>query len=157
MRNPKCNSSFTQEAIIVHKNIDISIAVAVDGGLLTPVIKNPSTKGLAKLSFETKALIQKAHDGKLKPEEYNGGTFTISNLGMFGIESFNSIINAPQSGILSVGAYFQKPVVENNLIQVANILPLTLAIDHRCIDGAPAAIFLNDLKSILENPVELML
>ena len=138
-------------------SVDISIAVAIDGGLITPVIKNPLVKGLAVLSNEILELVKKARNGKLLPEEYKGGTFTISNLGMFGVKSFNSIINPPQSGILSVGSFEQRPIANDGQVSLAQIMTLTLAIDHRCIDGATAAIFLKDLKTIIENPARLML
>ena len=156
-RNPECNVSFTEEAILEYDRVDISFAVAVEGGLITPVIKNPAEKGLKLISGETRDLIIRAKAGKLKPEEYQGGTFTISNLGMYGIKNFNSIINTPQSGILSVGSCDQRPIVKCGIVKIATMMSVTLAIDHRCIDGAPAASLLNDLKAIIENPVCLML
>ena len=109
------------------------------------------------ISIEVKELAGKARDGKLKPEEYQGGTFTISNLGMFGVKSFNSIINPPQAGILSVGAGEQRPVVKDGALAIATVMSLTLAVDHRCIDGTPAAAMMKDLKAILEDPMQLML
>ena len=156
-RNPKCNVCFTEEAILEFDQVDISFAVSIDGGLITPVIRNPVTKGLSLIAEESKALIKKAREGNLRPEEYQGGTFTISNLGMYGIKSFNSIINSPQSAILSVGSSEPRPIVKNDLIKIATVMSLTLAIDHRCIDGAPAAILLKEIKTIIENPVSLML
>lgn len=156
-RNPACNAAYTDEAILRFKRVDISIAVAIEGGLITPVVKDAGAKGLATLSEEVKTLAAKARDGKLQPEEYQGGTFTISNLGMFGVKSFNSIINPPQGGILSVGAGEQRPVVKDGALAIATVMSLTLAVDHRCIDGAPAAAMMKDLKAILEDPIQLML
>ena len=156
-RNPDCNAGYTDEAILKFNRVDISIAVAIEGGLITPVIKDVGSKGLVTLSEEVKTLAEKARDGKLQPEEYQGGTFTISNLGMFGVRSFNSIINPPQGGILSVGAGEQRAVVKNGALAIATVMSLTLAVDHRCIDGAPAAALMKDLKAILEDPLQLML
>ncbi len=156
-RNPDCNAAYTDEAILRFKRVDISIAVAIEGGLITPVVKDAGGKGLATLSEEVKTLAGKARDGKLQPEEYQGGTFTVSNLGMFGVKSFNSIINPPQGGILSVGAGEQRAVVKDGALAIATVMSLTLAVDHRCIDGAPAAAMMKDLKTILEDPIQLML
>ncbi|HEY9163683.1 MAG TPA: pyruvate dehydrogenase complex dihydrolipoamide acetyltransferase [Magnetovibrio sp.] len=156
-RVPECNASFTDDAILRHDQVDMSIAVAIDGGLITPIVFDCANKGLAQVSQEIKALAKKARDGKLMPEEFQGGTFTISNLGMFGVKSFNSIINPPQGGILSVGAGEQRPVVKNGQLSIANVVTLTLAVDHRCIDGAMAAAFAKELKAVIENPVALML
>ena len=156
-RVPDCNVAFTDNAILKFKRVDMAIAVAVDGGLITPIIKDAASKGLATLSNEAKDLASRARDGKLAPEEYQGGTFTISNLGMFGIKSFNSIINPPQGGILSVGAGEQRPVVKNGALAIATVVTLTLAVDHRCIDGATGAAFIKELKSLIEDPISLML
>jgi len=156
-RNPDCNAAFTDNAVLKFKRVDISIAVAIEGGLITPIVKDAGGKGLATISEEVKALAGKARDGKLQPEEYQGGTFTISNLGMFGVKSFNSIINPPQGGILSVGAGEQRAVVKDGALAIATVMSLTLAVDHRCIDGAPAAAMMKDLKAILEDPIQLML
>ena len=156
-RNPDVNAAFTKDAVLKFKRVDISIAVAIEGGLITPVIKDAGSKGLATISADARELAAKARDGKLQPEEYQGGTFTISNLGMFGVKSFNSIINPPQGGILSVGAGELRPVVKDGALSMATVMSLTLAVDHRCIDGAPAAAFTRDLKAILEDPIQLML
>jgi pyruvate dehydrogenase E2 component (dihydrolipoamide acetyltransferase) len=156
-RVPGCNVAYTDDAILRFKRVDISIAVAIEGGLITPIIKDAGSKGLAAISEDAKALAAKARDGKLQPEEFQGGTFTISNLGMFGVKSFNSIINPPQGGILSVGAGEERPVVRNGKIAIANVMSLTLAVDHRCIDGAMAAGFMKELKAILQDPIQLML
>ena len=156
-RQPDCNVAYTDDAILKFNRADISMAVAVDGGLITPIIKDAGSKGLAKISEEAKELAGKARDGKLQPQEYQGGTFSISNLGMFGVKSFNSIINAPQGGILSVGAGEQRAVVKDGALAVATLMSVTLAVDHRCIDGATAAAFVKELKGILEDPLQLML
>ena len=156
-RVPSCNVSFTDEAILFYKQVDISFAVSIDGGLITPIIKDVVNKSFSAISRETKELVKQAKAGKLKPEDYEGGTFTISNMGMFGIKSFNSIINPPQAAILSVGAGQISPVVDNGSISTATIMNVTLAVDHRCIDGATAADFIRELKSIIEEPLQFML
>ncbi|WP_419796798.1 MAG: pyruvate dehydrogenase complex dihydrolipoamide acetyltransferase [Terasakiella sp.] len=156
-RVPDCNVAFTDGAILKFKRVDMAIAVAVEGGLITPIIKDAASKGLATLANEAKDLAARARDGKLAPEEYQGGTFTISNLGMFGIKSFNSIINPPQGGILSVGAGEQRPVVKDGALAVATVVTLTLAVDHRCIDGSTGAAFIKELKTLIEDPIALML
>ncbi|MEQ9558844.1 MAG: pyruvate dehydrogenase complex dihydrolipoamide acetyltransferase [Rhodospirillales bacterium] len=156
-RCPDVNVSYTDDAILKFKRADVSIAVAIEGGLITPIIKDAGSLGLAAISAKAKELAGKARDGKLQPEEFQGGTFTISNLGMFGVKSFNSIINPPQGGILSVGAGEQRPVVKNGALAVATVMSLTLAVDHRCIDGAAAAGFAKELKAILEDPIQLLL
>ncbi len=156
-RVPDCNVAYTDGAILKFKQVDMAIAVAVDGGLITPIIKDAASKGLATLANEAKDLAGRAREGKLSPEEYQGGTFTISNLGMFGIKSFNSIINPPQGGILSIGAGDQRPVVKDGALAVATVVTLTLAVDHRCIDGAAGAAFIKELKGLIEDPIALML
>lgn len=156
-RVPECNVSFNADSILFFNSQDIAVAVAVDGGLVTPVIIDAASKGLGVISIEMRELASKARQGKLLPDEYTGGTFTISNLGMYGIKSFNSIINAPQGAILSVGASETRPVVIDNAISIASMMTLTLAVDHRCIDGANAALFVGELKKILEEPLQLML
>jgi pyruvate dehydrogenase E2 component (dihydrolipoamide acetyltransferase) len=156
-RVPACNAAYTDDAILQFKRVDISIAVAIEGGLITPIIKDAGSKGLAAISEDAKALAAKARDGKLQPEEFQGGTFTISNLGMFGVKSFNSIINPPQGGILSVGAGEERPVVKGGKLAVSTVMSLTLAVDHRCIDGAVAAALMKELKTILQDPIQLML
>ena len=156
-RCPDVNVSYTDDAILKFKRADVSVAVAIEGGLITPIIKDAGSLGLAAISAKAKELAGKARDGKLAPEEFQGGTFTISNLGMFGVKSFNSIINPPQGGILSVGAGEQRPVVKNGALAVATVMSLTLAVDHRCIDGATAAGFAKELKAILEDPIQLLL
>lgn len=119
---PEANSSWTDEAILIYNNVDVAVAVAVDGGLLTPIVKNADQKSIPAISNEVKSLVKKARDGKLQPEEFQGGSFSISNLGMYGIDSFSAIINPPQSCILAVGAGVQKPVIEDGEIAVATIM-----------------------------------
>lgn len=156
-RQPDCNVAYTDDAILKFDRVDISMAVAIDGGLITPIIKDAGSKGLATISSDSKELAGKARDGKLQPHEYQGGTFSISNLGMFGVKSFNSIINSPQGGILSVGGAEQRPIVKDGALAIASIMSLTLAVDHRCIDGGTAAGLMKELKGILEDPLQLML
>ncbi len=156
-RWPYCNAAYTEDAILKFDRVDISMAVAIEGGLITPIIKDAGSKGLAAISADAKELAGKARDGKLQPEEFQGGTFTISNLGMFGVKSFNSIINPPQGGILSVGVGEERAVVRDGKLSVSTIMSLTLAVDHRCIDGALAAAFMKELKGIIEDPIQLML
>ncbi len=155
---PEINVIWNNDTIRHFNNIDISIAVAIDGGLVTPVIKNANKKSLGQISQEIKDLSNRAKEKKLTPEEYNGGTLTISNLGMFGVNSFLSIINSPQSSILSIGAT-QKEVIINeyNFIHSADTLNIGYAIDHRVIDGAVAAKFLKQLKANLETPALIFL
>ena len=156
-RVPACNASYTDEATLIYKRADISVAVAIEGGLITPVVRDAGNKGLAAISAEVKALALRARDGQLQPEEYQGGTFTISNLGMFGVRSFTSILNPPQGAILSVGAGEERPVIKSGALATATVMTLTLAVDHRCIDGATAAAFTKELKAILEEPLQFML
>lgn len=156
-RQPDCNVAYTDDAILKFDRVDMAMAVAVEGGLITPIIKDAGSKGLATISSESKELAGKAREGKLQPHEYQGGTFSISNLGMFGVKSFNSIINSPQGGILSVGGAEQRPVVKDGALAIASIMSLTLAVDHRCIDGGTAAGLMKELKGILEDPLQLML
>ena len=155
--NPISNSSWVNEKIIRYNSVDVSIAVALDEGLITPIVKNADSKGLIEISKEIKVLAQKAKNGKLLPEEYNGGTISISNLGMFGISEFSAIINPPQSSILAVGAIKKKPFIVDEEVKVANILKSTLSADHRILDGAVAGKLLKDFHDIVENPFSLWL
>ena len=156
-RVPSCNVSYTDEATLFYKKIDISFAVSIDGGIITPIIKDVANKGFSAIAKETKELVKRARAGELQPNEYEGGTFTVSNMGMLGVLSFNSIINPPQAAILSVGAGKVSPVVTNGVLSTATVMKLTLAVDHRCIDGATAAEFLGELKLILEEPLQFLL
>lgn len=157
-QNPIINSSFTEEEIILKEEINIGLAVALDDGLIVPVIKNADRKGLIEIAKETSELIAKARDRKLLPDDYYGGTFTISNLGMYDIENFSAIINQPETAILAVGKMMKKPVAaENDEIVVKPMMNLTLSCDHRAIDGAAGAKFLQNLKQILEEPINMIL
>jgi pyruvate dehydrogenase E2 component (dihydrolipoamide acetyltransferase) len=153
---PEANASYTPEGIAMHHHADIAVAVAVDGGLITPIIRKAETKGLAQISAEMKDLAQRAKDKKLKPEEFQGGTFSISNLGMFGIKSFASIINEPQGAIMSVGAGEQRAVVKNGQLAVATVMTVTLTCDHRVVDGSVGAKFLAAFKPLIEEPLTLI-
>lgn len=154
---PGVNVAWTEAAVLQFSQADISFAVAVPEGLITPVIRNADCKNLLLISSETHALVEKARKGKLLPSEYKGGTFSISNLGMSGVKGFTSIINPPQSAILSVGAAEQRPVVKHGQITIATVMSLTLAVDHRCIDGVVAAEFMTSFKKIVEAPLKILL
>ena len=153
---PEANASYTPEGIAMHHNADVSMAVAIDGGLITPIIKKAETKGLAQIATESKDLAKRARDRKLKPEEFQGGTFSVSNLGMFGIKQFTSIINEPQGCIMSVGAGEQRAVVKDGQIVAATVMTVTLTCDHRVVDGATGARFLQAFKPLIEDPVAML-
>ncbi len=155
-KNPKVNSSWLGDTIRYNNVINIGIAVAVPDGLLVPVVRNADQKGMAQIGAEVKDFAQKAKDKKLQPADWEGNTFTISNLGMFGIEEFTAIINSPDSCILAVGGIKQVPVVKNNQVVPGNVMKVTLSCDHRVVDGATGAAFLQDLKKNLENPVMML-
>jgi pyruvate dehydrogenase E2 component (dihydrolipoamide acetyltransferase) len=154
---PMVNVSWTDAAMRVYKSIDVSVAVAIDGGLITPIVRNADHKGLAEISVEMKDLAARARDGKLAPEEYQGGGFSISNLGMFGVKDFSAIINPPQSCILAVGAGEQRPIVKDGALSVATVMSCTLSVDHRAVDGALGAQFLQAFKGMIEDPLTMML
>jgi pyruvate dehydrogenase E2 component (dihydrolipoamide acetyltransferase) len=156
MRVPEANASYTPEGIAMHKHADIAMAVAVPGGLITPIIRACETKGLAQIATEAKDLAERARNKKLKPEEFQGGTFSVSNLGMFGIKSFASIINEPQGAILSVGAGEKRPVVRGDKLEIATVMTVTLTCDHRVVDGATGAKWLAAFKPLLEDPITLI-
>jgi pyruvate dehydrogenase E2 component (dihydrolipoamide acetyltransferase) len=151
------NSTYTEEAIIQYDDVDISIAVAIPDGLITPIIRKADALGLAAISNKMKDLGARAKAGKLKPDEFQGGGFSISNLGMFGIAEFSAIINPPQSAILAVGAGEKRAVVKNDQLTIATMMTVTLSCDHRVVDGALGAEFLSTLKGIIEEPLSLML
>nr|WP_313041118.1 pyruvate dehydrogenase complex dihydrolipoamide acetyltransferase [Brevundimonas diminuta] len=153
---PEANASYTPEGIAMHHNADVSMAVAIDGGLITPIIRKAETKGLAQIATESKDLAKRARERKLKPEEFQGGTFSVSNLGMFGIKQFTSIINEPQGCIMSVGAGEQRPVVKDGQIVPATVMTVTLTCDHRVVDGATGARFLQAFKPLIEDPVAML-
>ncbi|MEO1029103.1 MAG: pyruvate dehydrogenase complex dihydrolipoamide acetyltransferase [Pseudomonadota bacterium] len=159
MAEPDCNASFTDVGIAYHKAAHISVAVAIDGGLITPVIRDAQAKGLAQISAEMKDLATRARDRKLRPDEYMGGTFSLSNLGMFGIKNFGSIINPPEGMIMSVGAGAKQPVVANDgtSIVAATVMSVTLSCDHRVIGGAEGAKWLQAFKRFVEAPESMLL
>jgi pyruvate dehydrogenase E2 component (dihydrolipoamide acetyltransferase) len=150
---PEANASWNDEEILMYNNVDISVAVAIDGGLITPIIRNADQKELTNISAEMKDLAAKAKSGSLKPEEYQGGGFSISNLGMYGIKNFNAIINPPQGCILSVGASSKRTVVIDEKIEIRTIMDVNLSCDHRVIDGAVGATFLSAFKKYIEAPI----
>ncbi len=154
---PAANVAWTDAAILQYEHADISVAVATPNGLITPVIKKAEDKGMQQISSEMKDLATRARDGKLKPEEFQGGTFSISNLGMYGIKDFQAIINPPQACILAVGAGIEKPVVENGEIKIRTIMSCTLSVDHRAVDGVVGAEYLQVFKKYIENPVTMLL
>lgn len=156
-KHPQVNSTWKGEETILHGDINIGVAVAVEDGLLVPVIRNTDFKSFAEISAEVKDMAKRARERKLKADEMEGSTFSISNLGMYGIESFTSIINQPNSCILSVGAIIQKPIVKNGQIVIGNTMKLCLACDHRTVDGATGAQFLQTLVTYLENPITMFI
>ncbi|WP_431166254.1 2-oxo acid dehydrogenase subunit E2 [Tenacibaculum halocynthiae] len=155
-KHPQVNTSWTDNTTLFHSHIHVGVAVAVDEGLVVPVVKHTDALSLTQIGGSVRDLAGKARSKKIKPNEMQGSTFTVSNLGMFGIESFTSIINQPNSAILSVGAIIEKPVVKNGQIVVGNTMKLTLACDHRTVDGAVGAQFLQTLKTFIENPVTML-
>jgi pyruvate dehydrogenase E2 component (dihydrolipoamide acetyltransferase) len=156
-RVPKVNASYTEDATILYHDIDISVAVSIPDGLITPIIRRADQKGLAAISTEMKDLAARAKSGKLKPEEFQGGGFSISNMGMYGVSNFAAIINPPQAAILAVAAGQKRPVVKDGQLAVATVMTCTLSVDHRVVDGALGAEWLAAFKRIVEDPLSLML
>lgn len=156
-QHPTINSSWLGDVIRRNHHIHIGVAVAVDEGLLVPVVRFADTKGLIQIGAEVKEFAQKANDKKLQPSDWEGNTFTISNLGMFGIEAFTAIVNPPDSCILAVGGIKQVPVVKNGQVVAGNVMKVTLSCDHRVVDGASGAKFLQTFKNYMENPVNMLL
>ncbi len=154
---PSVNATWNGEFIRKYHRVDIAIAVAIKSGLITPVIRNADNKGLAQVSAEMKDLAARAQDGKLLPEEYQGGGFTISNMGMLGVREFAAIINPPQSAILAVGAGEQCPVVKGGALAIATVMSCTLSADHRIVDGAVGAEFMAVFKKLIEEPLTMLL
>ncbi len=152
MAVPAINASFGGDHIVRFGSVGLSVAIAIEDGLVTPVVKNAETKSLLQISREVKDFAVRAKDRKLRPDEFDGGTITISNLGAWGIESFDAIVNPPQAAILSVGAVIEKPVVKNGQIVVGQRVNLGLSCDHRVVDGAVAAAFLSEIKKLIESP-----
>lgn len=155
-KHPQVNSQWKDDAMMLHHHVHVGVAVAVEDGLVVPVLKYADQMSLTQIGAQVKEMAGKARNKKLQPQEMEGSTFTVSNLGMFGIQSFTSIINQPNSAILSVGAIEQKPVVDNGQIVVGNTMTVTLACDHRTVDGATGAQFLQTLRSYIENPVTML-
>lgn len=154
---PEANASWTDDAILQYNNIDISVAVAIDGGLITPIIRNADQKSVINISNEMKSLAKRARENGLKPEEFQGGGFSISNLGMYGIKQFQAIINPPQSCIMAIGASNKRPIVTNDQITIATIMDISISCDHRVVDGAVGANFLNAFKKFIEHPLRLFI
>ena len=154
---PAANAAWSDEGIVMFDAVDISVAVAIPGGLITPIVRNADIKGLAAISNEMKSLAARAREGKLKLEEFQGGTFSISNLGMFGIKDFAAVINPPQGAILAVGAGEQRPVVKAGALGIATVMSVTLSVDHRVVDGAVGAEYLAAFKKLIEDPITLLL
>lgn len=150
---PEANASWDDKAIKIYNNIDISVAVAIDDGLITPVIKNADQKNIMIISAEMKELVKKAKENSLKPEEFQGGGFTISNLGMYGIKSFNAIVNPPQACILAAGASSKRAIIVDNKIEIRTIMDVNLSCDHRVVDGAVGAKFLASFKKYIQQPI----
>jgi pyruvate dehydrogenase E2 component (dihydrolipoamide acetyltransferase) len=157
MKHPDVNASWTDTAILRHKDADVGVAVALDFGLITPIIFKAQTKGLVEISNEVKTLAGLAKEKKLKPNQYEGGGFSVSNLGMYGIKNFTSIINPPQSCIIAVGAGEERPIVVNGKIEIATVMTVTMSADHRVVDGGTGAKFLATLKQFLEEPASMLL
>lgn len=154
---PEANTMWNDDSIIQHNNVDVSVAVAIPDGLVTPIIRNADQKNIFTISKEIKSLVSKANSGTLTPEEFQGGSVTLSNLGMYGIKQFNAIINPPQSCILAIGAARKEAAVKCDKVVVVNVMNITISCDHRVIDGAVGATFLNTVKELLENPSRLLI
>jgi pyruvate dehydrogenase E2 component (dihydrolipoamide acetyltransferase) len=157
MKHPDVNASWTDTAILKHKDADVGVAVALDFGLITPIVFKAQTKGLVEISNEVKSLAARAREKKLKPSEYEGGGFSVSNLGMYGIKNFTSIINPPQSCIIAVGAGEERAIVKGGKIEIATVMTVTMSADHRVVDGGTGAKFLATLKQFIEEPASMLL
>ncbi|PDP87597.1 dihydrolipoamide acetyltransferase [Glycomyces fuscus] len=155
--HPAVNTSWVDDKLLQHHRVNVGVAVAVDAGLVVPVLHDTDKATLSEISTRTRELAGKARDGKLKPQEMSGGTFSVSNLGMFGVDSFSAVINPPEAAILAVGAMRQEPVVVDGEVVVRNRISLELSVDHRAVDGAVGAAFLKDLAEILEEPMRIIL
>ncbi len=156
-RIPKVNSTYTEDNVVLYDDVDISVAVSIPDGLITPIVRRADLKGLAAISNEMKDLAARARAGKLRPEEFQGGGFSVSNMGMYGVKDFAAIINPPQAGILAVAAGTQRPVVRDGQLAVATVMTCTLSVDHRVVDGALAAEWIAEFKRVVEDPLSLML
>ncbi len=156
VRVPECNAQFTEEAILIHKRVDISVAVAIPDGLVTPVVRNADQKSVVAIAREVRDLASRARAKKLKPEEMSDGTFSISNLGMFGIDAFSAVINPPEGAILAIGQSRDEPVVRDGEVVPGKKMSMTLSCDHRVVDGAVGAAFLAELRALLEHPMRIL-
>jgi pyruvate dehydrogenase E2 component (dihydrolipoamide acetyltransferase) len=154
---PEANAAWAEDAVLMFEDADISVAVATPSGLITPIVKQAHAKGLAQISNEMRDLAARAREGKLRPEEYQGGTFSVSNLGMYGVRDFGAIINPPQACILAVGAGEQRPVVRDGALAIATVMSCTLSVDHRVVDGAVGAEFLAAFRKLIEDPLSMLL
>ncbi len=157
MRVPEVNASWTDTAILRHRHADVGVAVALDFGLITPIVFRAEEKGLAQISNEVKSLAERARAKKLKPQEYEGGSFAISNLGMLGVREFTAVINPPQAAIMAVGAGEQRAIVRDGKVVAATMMTVTMSCDHRVIDGATGARFLQAFKAFVEEPAAMLL
>jgi pyruvate dehydrogenase E2 component (dihydrolipoamide acetyltransferase) len=154
--HPEVNVSWAGDAIIRHRHVNVGIAVAVEGGLIVPVIHDTDQKSVSQISREAKGLIERARSNRLTPAEYTGSTFTVTNLGMYGIDQFTAVINPPEAAILAVGTVSPELVLRDGKVASRQVMKLTLAIDHRPLDGATGAVFLRDLKTLLEDPLRIV-
>ncbi|KAB8124949.1 pyruvate dehydrogenase complex dihydrolipoamide acetyltransferase [Komagataeibacter medellinensis] len=155
-RVPQVNVSYTDDAVLAYHDVDISVAVSIPDGLITPIVRAADTKGLRQISLETRDLVARARAGKLKPEEFQGGTFSISNMGMYGVKAFSAILNPPQAAILAIAAGERRAVVKGSEIVIATVMTVTLSVDHRVVDGALAAQWLSAFRTVVENPMSLV-
>ncbi len=156
VRVPECNAQFTPDAILVHRRVDISVAVAIPEGLVTPVVRDADAKSVVAIAREVRELAGRARSKKLTAEEMQNGTFSISNLGMFGIDAFSAVINPPEGAILAVGQVRDEPVVIDGKLAVGKKLAVTLSCDHRVVDGAVGAAFLAELRGLIEHPLRVL-
>jgi pyruvate dehydrogenase E2 component (dihydrolipoamide acetyltransferase) len=157
MKHPDVNASWSETAILKHKHADIGIAVDLNPGLITPIVFHSETRGLLEISNEVRSLAERAKGKKLKPQDYEGGSFSISNLGMFGMKHFTAVINPPQSAILAIGAGEERPLVKDGKIVAGTVMTVTMSCDHRVIDGATGARFLQTFKAFVEEPAAMLL
>jgi pyruvate dehydrogenase E2 component (dihydrolipoamide acetyltransferase) len=155
-QHPQVNASWGEDSILLHRRINIGVAVSLENGLIVPVVRDADRKTLSEIAAEIRALATRAREGKLQPPEFTGGTFTISNLGMFGIDQFTAVINPPEAAILAVGAATEEPAVRDGRLVTVPKITLTLTVDHRVLDGASAAAFMRDLKAVLEEPLRIV-
>ena len=155
-RVPDANVTWTEGGMLKHRHSDIGVAVSIPGGLITPIVRQAETKSLSTISNELKDMVARARARKLKPQEYQGGTSSVSNLGMYGIKDFTAVINPPHATILAVGTSEERPVVRGGKIEIAHMMSVTLSCDHRAIDGALGAELIGAFKQLIENPVMMM-